>query len=230
MRHLLIIFLFVSNISFATNECVVLLHGLLRSASSMEKMEHAFLKEGAKVDNVDYPSRDHPVEDPAPLIINKVVNTCPNGSTIDFVTHSLGGILVRYYLEHHELSRLGRVVMLAPPNKGSEAVDSVKDFPGYLLLKGPAGTQLGTGDSSIPAAMGPVEFEVGIIAGTKTINSILSRFLPNPDDGKVSVESTKVEGMKDFIAVPLSHAFIMQMPLVIKQVLRFIQTREFAHE
>ena len=230
MRHLLIIFLFVSNIAFATNECVVLLHGLLRSASSMEKMEHAFLKEGVKVVNVDYPSRDYPVEALAPLVINKAVNACPDGNTIHFVTHSLGGILVRYYLEHHELSGLGRVVMLAPPNKGSEAVDSLKDFPGYLLLNGPVGTQLGTGDSSIPAKMGPVEFELGIIAGTRTINPILSLFLPNPDDGKVSVESTKVEGMKDFIAVSHSHPFIMQMPLVIKQALRFIQTGEFAYE
>jgi hypothetical protein len=78
--------------------------------------------------------------------------------------------------------------------------------------------------------MGPVEFELGIIAGTRTINPILSLFLPNPDDGKVSVESTKVEGMKDFIAVSHSHPFIMQMPLVIKQALRFIQTGEFAYE
>ena len=230
MRLLLIIFLFGSSSAFATSECVVLLHGLLRSASSMEEMEQAFSEEGFEVVNVDYPSRDHPVEDLAPLVINKGVNACADGSTIHFVTHSLGGILVRYYLEHHELSRLGRVVMLAPPNKGSEAVDSLKDFPGYHLLNGPAGMQLGTDENSIPSGMGPVEFEVGIIAGTRTINLILSQFLPNPDDGKVSVESTKVEGMKDFIAVPHSHPFIMQMPVVINQALRFIQTGQFARE
>ena len=230
MRQFLIIFLFVSNNVFATTECVVLLHGLLRSASSMEKMEQAFFNEGVNVVNVDYPSRDHPVEDLALLAINKGVNDCPDGNTIHFVTHSLGGILVRYYLEHNELSRLGRVVMLAPPNKGSEAVDNLKNFPGYLLLNGPAGTQLGTGNGSIPTAMGPVKFEVGIIAGTRTINPILSQFLPNPDDGKVSLESTKVRGMKDFIAVPHSHPFIMQVPLVIKQALRFVQTGAFAHQ
>ena len=230
MRQFLIIFLFVSNNVFATTECVVLLHGLLRSASSMEKMEQAFFNEGVNGVNVDYPSRDHPVEDLALLAINKGVNDCPDGNTIHFVTHSLGGILVRYYLEHNELSRLGRVVMLAPPNKGSEAVDNLKNFPGYLLLNGPAGTQLGTGNGSIPTAMGPVKFEVGIIAGTRTINPILSQFLPNPDDGKVSLESTKVRGMKDFIAVPHSHPFIMQVPLVIKQALRFVQTGAFAHQ
>tara|TARA_B100000029_G_scaffold512817_1_gene610525 strand:+ start:61 stop:651 length:591 start_codon:yes stop_codon:yes gene_type:complete len=196
----------------------------------MEKMEQAFFNEGVNVVNVDYPSRDHPVEDLALLAINKGVNDCPDGNTIHFVTHSLGGILVRYYLEHNELSRLGRVVMLAPPNKGSEAVDNLKNFPGYLLLNGPAGTQLGTGNGSIPTAMGPVKFEVGIIAGTRTINPILSQFLPNPDDGKVSLESTKVRGMKDFIAVPHSHPFIMQVPLVIKQALRFVQTGAFAHQ
>ncbi|HAK51481.1 MAG TPA: alpha/beta hydrolase [Gammaproteobacteria bacterium] len=216
MRLLLIGFLLISSSALATGECVVLLHGLLRSASSMEEMEQAFIDEGFEVVNVDYPSRDHPVEDLAPLVINKGVGACPDGSTIHFVTHSLGGILVRYYLEHHELSRLGRVVMLAPPNKGSEAVDGLKDFPGYHLLNGPAGMQLGTDENSIPSAMGPVEFEVGIIAGTRTISLILSQFLPNPDDDKVSVERTKVDGVKDFIAVPHSHPFIMQMPIVIK--------------
>ena len=147
-----------------------------------------------------------------------------------FVTHSLGGILVRVYLENNQLENLGRVVMLAPPNGGSQVVDRMVGTPGFTWLNGPAGAQLGTDEASIPSQLGPVDFEVGIIAGTKTINFMLSQYLPNPDDGKVSHERTKVEGMADFITVPRSHPFIMNAPEVISQALAFIETGHFVHE
>ena len=210
-------------------DCVILLHGMVRSAASMQDMQEAFVDAGYHVANIDYPSRDYTVEELAPLAIEDGLAKCPEGSKVHFVTHSLGGILVRYYLQHNKIPRLGRVVMLAPPNQGSEVVDTFRNVPGYKLFNGPAGMQLGTDDNSIPSLLGPVDFEVGIIAGTETINLILSQFLSNPDDGKVSVENTKVAGMKDFIAVPHSHPFIMQMPVVIKQTLSFIRTGQFVH-
>jgi hypothetical protein len=78
--------------------------------------------------------------------------------------------------------------------------------------------------------LGPVDYEVGVIAGTRTFNPILSQYLQNPDDGKVSVESTKVQGMTDFVVVPVSHPFIMKSSAVIKQAFSFIKTGRFAHE
>ena len=97
------------------------------------------------------------------------------------------------------------------------------------MLNGPAGLQLGTDERSIPATLGPIDYEVGVIAGTRTINLILSLYLPNPDDGKVSVERTRVEGMKDFIAMPHSHPFIMRSDEVIEQVVAFLDRGEFDH-
>jgi triacylglycerol lipase len=166
----------------------------------------------------------------APLAVEAGVAACPADSTVHFVTHSLGGILLRFYLENNQLESLGRVVMLAPPNGGSEVVDAMVGTPGFAWLNGPAGAQLGTDEESIPSQLGPVDFEVGIIAGTKTINFMLSQYLPNPDDGKVSLERTKVEGMADFITVPRSHPFIMSAPEVISQALAFIETGHFVHE
>ncbi|MGI9295048.1 MAG: esterase/lipase family protein [Pseudomonadales bacterium] len=213
----------------AAADCVVLLHGLARTAKSMGKLAAAFDTHGYRVANVNYPSRKKPIEQLAEIAVQKGVNKCSASAAekIHFVTHSLGGIIVRYYLAHNQLPRLGRVVMLAPPNQGSEVVDNISSFPGYSLLNGPAGSQLGTGEGSIPSSLGPVTYPVGVIAGTRTINLVLSMYLPNPDDGKVSVENTKVEGMVDYIEIPVSHPFIMRKEAVIEQALAFMATGKF---
>lgn len=210
-------------------ECVVFLHGLARTSASMKKAAAVFEESGYVIANVDYPSRSFPIEDLAPLAVEAGLDECPADSVIHFVTHSLGGILVRYYLEQNEISNLGRVLMFAPPNKGSEVVDSLRHFPGFRAINGPAGNQLGTGEDSIPLMLGPVNYEVGIIAGTRTFNPILSQYLKNPDDGKISVENTKVSGMTDFIVLPHSHPFIMKSRDAIDQAVAFIKTGQFEH-
>ena len=93
---------------------------------------------------------------------------------MSFVTHSMGGILVRQYLRQHSVPHLHRVVMLGPPNKGSEVVDVLGNTPGFHFINGDAGLQLGTGQGSVPNTLGPVDFDLGIIAGTRSINWILS--------------------------------------------------------
>jgi hypothetical protein len=198
----------------------------------MNKLETAFVGRGYKVANVDYPSRQKPIQELAEIAMQRGIHQCGGASQrkIHFVTHSLGGIIVRYYLAHNELPNLGRVVMLAPPNKGSEVVDNLRDIPGYSEFNGPAGLQLGTDAASVPLMLGPVTYPVGIIAGTHTINPILSTYLPDPDDGKVSVNSTKVDGMADFIEIPVSHPFIMREGEVIAQVLAFIGSGAFVHD
>jgi hypothetical protein len=170
------------------------------------------------------------IETLAPIAVRRGLDACPPDSVIHFVTHSLGGILVRYYLQQEEIGNLGRVVMIAPPNQGSGVVDSLRGVPGFALINGPAGMQLGTGDDSVPLTLGPVDYEVGIIAGEETFNPILSQYLENPDDGKVSVENTKVEGMTDFLILPESHPFIMKSRAAIEQSLTFIGTGKFNHD
>lgn len=117
--------------------------------------------------------------------------------------------------------------MLGPPNKGSQVTDKLKNVPGYKLINGPAGMQLGTDLESVPVNLERAEFEVGVIAGTRSINLILSTMLPNPDDGKVSVENTKLEGMADHITVPVSHPYIMKDARVIDQAIFFLKNGRF---
>lgn len=213
----------------ASADCVVLLHGLARTAKAMNKLEVKLAEENYYVANVDYPSRDKPIEELSPMAVTEGIDRCRlfGGGKIHFVTHSMGGILIRYYLELNEIENLGHVVMIAPPNQGSEVVDKLSGVPGFALVNGPAGLQLGTDESSIPMSLGPVEYSVGVIAGNKTFNPMLSQFLPNPDDGKVSVENTKVEGMADFVVVGVSHPFIMRDDVVIEHTLSFLKTGSF---
>ncbi len=193
-------------------------------------MAETLASHGYAVANIDYPSREFSVETLAASAVEEGIASCPPQGRIHFVTHSMGGILVRHYLEHHKIERLGRVVMLAPPNQGSEVVDDYRDVPGFELINGPAGYQLGTDENSIPNSLGPVTFEAGIIAGSRSINPLLSQSLPNPDDGKVSVEATRVEGMADFIVLPHSHPFIMSAESVMAQTLHFLQHGRFEHD
>ncbi len=193
----------------------------------MQKLAAALDETGFSVVNYDYPSTEHTIEELAEKAIGGALVQCPQEATVNFVTHSLGGILVRQYLSRHAIGKMGRVVMLGPPNKGSEVVDKLHDVPGFELLHGPAGLQLGTDELSLPNRLGPADFEVGIIAGSRSINLILSTMLPSADDGKVSVENTKLEGMSDHITLPVSHAFMMKNREVIRQVIHFLKNGAF---
>jgi len=196
----------------------------------MQPMADWLAEHGYHTVNIDYPSREQPIEALSPAVVEEGLAGCENETRAHFVTHSMGGILVRYYGKHVSNDRIQRVVMLAPPNQGSEVVDSYGDIPGFELLNGPAGLQLGTDEASVPRNLGAVEFELGVIAGSETFNPLLSQSLPNPDDGKVSVESTRVEGMKDFVIVPHSHPFIMRAEIVLEQTLHFLQHGVFRHQ
>jgi triacylglycerol lipase len=215
-------------------ECVILLHGLARTADAMEPLAEHLQSKGYKVANIDYPSREHTIDVLADRAVSEGIETCHqlNADRIFAVTHSLGGILIRFYVNEHPEAPVDRVVMLGPPNHGSEVVDHLKNTPGFKAVNGPAGMQLGTDDKSVPIWLSNQTMSLpptGIIAGTSTFNPILSTYLPNPDDGKVSVESAKLPGMCSFLTLPTTHTFMMRNDTVIEQVTHFLQQGEFSH-
>lgn len=214
----------------SNSDCVVLLHGLNRSWKAMRPMAEALAAAGFTTANVDYPSQSGTVQELVPISVDVGLRECrgTGAAKIHFVTHSIGGILLRYAQSQTAIPDLGRVVMLAPPNQGSEVVDKTRDWPGAEIFSGEAGMQLGTDDASIPSNLGPVDFELGVIAGTGTINPIMSSMLPRPNDGKVSVESTRVSGMDDFLIVGDSHHYITEDDAVIANTLAFLRTGAFS--
>ncbi len=213
-------------------ECVVLLHGLARTCSSMQTMEKALQQAGYQTVNLDYSSRIKSLKDIAAQDFVRGVRLCnQSGATkIHFVTHSLGGIIVRLGLRTEKPENLGRVVMLAPPNKGSFVTDRMQHWWLYKWLNGPAGQELSTAADSLPNRLGPVDYPVGVIAGTRHafFDAWFASLTSEENDGKVSVDSTRVEGMVDFLVVPETHPFIMNSDRVIKETIHFLRQGRFS--
>lgn len=194
---------------------VVLLHGFWRSSKSMTKLADALIQAGFEVVNVDYPSKDETIESLSSGHLKSILNEkCTDSKRkINFVTHSMGGIIVRHFLANNKLKNLGRVVMLAPPNNGSKMADVFSKFEIVNLVLGPALKQLSTSKKSLTKTLPRPDYELGIIAGKL--------------DGKVSAKSARLDGMKDFLMVPSAHSFIMDWDEVILATIKFLRKGKF---
>jgi pimeloyl-ACP methyl ester carboxylesterase len=211
-------------------EGVVFLHGISRSFRSFIKMQMAVEAAGFATRNVGYPSRHKALSALADDIHPAIAPfTEANEGRTHFVCHSMGGLLARVYLARHRPARLGRVVMLGTPNGGSEIADRLKGLLPYRLFFGPAGQQLVTRrDAATAALMPPVDYPVGIIAGNRTLDPISSwLFLPGPNDGRVTVAATKLDGMEDHIVIGADHALMVRNAAAIAQTIAFLRHGRF---
>ncbi|PIP37116.1 MAG: alpha/beta hydrolase [Desulfobacterales bacterium CG23_combo_of_CG06-09_8_20_14_all_51_8] len=213
-------------------EYVILLHGMARTKNSMRKLEACLAGNGFQTVNEGYPSTRKTVEELAAVHLSAMVDQCmARGAVkIHMVTHSLGGIIARQYLQTRRLPPGSRIVMISPPNRGSELADAFRNWFFYRWIYGPAGRVLGAGPESLPNSLKPVSAEIGVITGNQSLNPLFSWMIPGEDDGKVAVERAKFPEMADFFVVPSSHSFIMRHPEVLTQTVFFLKNGRFSRE
>jgi hypothetical protein len=215
----------------ATADRIVLVHGLGRTSTSMTVLRSRLQGAGYRVLSFGYPSRSEPMEALVDRLADSVrVWRAGDPAGLHFVTHSMGGVLVRSYLAEQPEPFPGRVVMLSPPSQGSEIVDALADSPLLTSLLGPAGARLGTDSAGIAGELAPVDFSLGIITGDRSFNPLGSWLIPGPDDGKVGVSRAWVEGAEGFLVLPGTHTFIMNRRDVAEEVLHFIRHGTFVDD
>ena len=232
MKFLLTEYLLLFAFAAYGSECVILLHGLGRTTLSMRPVEKRLEREGYTVHSIGYPSTSHTIEELCTSFVEKELDSLRlSCDTMHFVTHSMGGIIVRYLVSRGVVN-CSRVVMLCPPNQGSTLTDSLKKYVNWLFARtnGPAGQQLGNDSAGIIGQLLPLGgCSVGIIAGDKTWEPYFSRLIPGTDDGKVAVEETKLPEMDDFIILNHTHTFMMNNRDTQDQIVHFLQQGSFDH-
>lgn len=213
----------------AKQDGIVLLHGIARRSSSLATLEAALQAEGYRTLNLDYPARSQCIADIVALMREPVTSFCEDlDGRLHFVTHSMGGLVARAYINRHRPERLGHIVMLAPPNEGSEIADTLGNNLLFRAFFGPAGSELGTvRPDALCEILGDVDYPLGVIAGDRSFYPIGSLMLPGANDGRVSVERTKVAGMADHITIHATHPLIMRNREAIAQTLHFLKHGRF---
>ena len=226
----LLLFSVAASARAAPGETVILLHGLGRTHWSFYRVEQVLRADGYRVINLSYPSREQSIETLVNDFLGPLIAAQSSATRLHFVTHSMGGIILRCYLRDHRIPNLGKVVMLAPPNAGSELADFLKSSWLYRTVNGPAGQQLGT--TGLPASLGPWPAgagELGIIAGDVSLNPFFSATLSGHNYGKVTVESARLAGMQDFLIMHSSHTWLAWRSAVIAQIQTFLHSGHFTH-
>lgn len=215
-------------------DTVVLLHGIGHTRWNMMGVEKALRRAGFDTINISHPSLSKDIGALAGFVNERLEKEklLDRPGRVHFVTHSLGGLVARRYLDQHRNDippeKMGRLVMLAPPNGGSEVADFMKNFPPYRWVFGPAGQELTTAARATDTTQ--PWYETGVIAGTTGWPYIVAdRLIEGDHDGRVAVEKTKLPGMTDFTTVPATHSFISWRGDVHEQIVRFLRDGKFGN-
>lgn len=206
--------------------CVFVLHGLARP-SATETLAAALRRTGFDARSVIYRSTSDSFEGMVERLAQAVSARSSSCRQLDFVGYSLGALVIRAYLGESPPAQLGRVVMIAPPNQGSELADHLGAIWLFRRAAGAVAAQLGTAADSLPRRLPAPRYPLGIIAGDRASNPLGWLLIAGPHDGTVSVASTRLDGMSDFLLVHRTHHFIVRTPEVAAQTAAFLRNGRF---
>ena len=218
------------NAAQAGKKVTVLIHGLGETPMVLAPVALALRQQGHWVESIAYPSTLKPAQVLADEYIAPLLSRFNMFDQLNFVTHSLGGVLLHYALQRRRPANLGRVVMTGPGLRGSEALEVYRRSFAFRMLYGPAAYQSGTGPDAFTTYLPKsADYELGVISGCLSSDLLANTFIPWPHDGKISVRRTRIDGMKDHIVLPLSHDFLSNDPLAVYQIMNFLNDGRFFH-
>jgi esterase/lipase len=221
---------------------VIILHGILLGKWHLANLAKYLTKQGYKVINIGYPSTKYPLEQLVNIVqenINHKLIALEHKSpeyTINFIGYSMGGLILRAIFSNNNNNidiirkHLGKIVLLATPNHGSEVADFFQNNWLYKKIFGPAGQQLITDQTNIKNLFTKIDYPLGVIAGNASLDYFFSRLIKQPNDGKVSIASTKIDGMQDHIILPASHTWLPYNKKVQSQIVYFLKHGKFYRE
>ncbi len=213
------------------NEAVVILHGVAINSRLTARLAKIVAAAGYTVHNLDYPSKTVPLPELGPkwLAAKLAALGVARAERLHFVTHSMGGLIVRGYLAAHRPANLGRVVTIVPPHHGSAVSDRLRRLPLIWRLIGRNLGALGTGPDAYWRTLPQrADFDLGVIAGSSALNPLGWFFLERPHDGTVAERSTRLAGMTDHILLSSNHTLILFRRRTAEQTLAFLRTGRFA--
>ena len=210
---------------------VIVLHGLGEGRRSMQPLvAHLRASLDATVLAFGYASTSSAIADHGRALA-AVVRALPGADRISFVGHSLGNLVVRSWMgqaDAGDLDRLDRMVMLGPPNQGSELAQLAARFPMPATLSTGAARDLAIDWHRVAPTLPAPPCPFGIVAGGRGDDDGYSMVLAGDDDAVVRVEETRLAGEDDFLLVPVHHAAMMKNTAVQRAVTSFLSTGRFA--
>lgn len=212
-----------------TGHAVLCIHGIGRSSKSMNPIVQALKNEPVTTVPFDYPSNRSSLAECANYL-RQVVDSLSAAEHISFVVHSMGGLVVRRYLQDSSSSRHHRLIMLGTPNQGAELASMLKSLSLFRAIYGPAGQELAAGENSVAAALPVPTFPFGIIAGGRGAERGYNPLLKGDNDGTVTVVSTLLPGAADFLRISRLHSFLMSAPEAQTAIRTFLKHARFSTE
>ncbi len=206
---------------------VILIHGLGRYPTSLSKIARTLRRHQHQVLNWPYASLRQTLSAAAEDLYPAYLQLAEGAAQVDVVTHSMGGIVLRRLLALTALPKLGRIVMIAPPNNGSLVARRMLDNPLVRTVLGPAAQELCDGAQLLASCALP-ENPLMVIAGTKSrdmrnpISLLTSSFLDEPSDGTVTVAETRLPRMDQFVEVFDCHTWLMNHSQTIHALVEFL--------